>query len=225
MAPPALVLERLYFHARPAERGAKDNTMTTRHTRPQIVLLSGNTHRPSKSRALAGFIGERVTHYIDADLVALDLIDAGRELGAAYFRSELTPQALSVIEAVERADAVIATSPVYKGSYPGLFKHLIDFVDVPALVGKPVLVGATGGGQRHALVVEHQFRPLFGFFSAHVAAYSVYAADSEFADGVPADDRLLERIELAAEQFAKSIGQSLPEPRVARLERVVLTSA
>lgn len=64
------------------------------------------------------------------------------------------------------ARARLVGSPVYKGAYTGLFKHLFDLVAPAALKGKPVAIGATGGGARHALVVEHAFRPLFGFFGA-----------------------------------------------------------
>lgn len=50
-------------------------------------------------------------------------------LGAAFSRGELSNEALCIIEAVEQADALIAVSPVYKGSYTGLFKHLFDLAD------------------------------------------------------------------------------------------------
>ncbi len=170
-----------------------------------VVLLSGNTQRPSKSRALAAFMGQSLTAHADVNLVPLDLLDAGRALGGAYARNELSDESRAVVEAIEGADALVVTTPVYKGSYPGLFKHLIDFIDPEALAGKPVLLGATGGGQRHALVVEHQLRPLFGFFSAEVAAYAIYAADEEFVNYVPAADKLLERIERAATLFGIAV--------------------
>ncbi len=139
------------------------------------------------------------------EIEQFDIIDAGRGLGAAFSRKELTPEALAVLEAVEGADALIAITPVYKGSFTGLFKHLIDFVEPNSLLGKPVLIGATGGGHRHALIAEHQLRPLFGFFSASTAPTSVYASDSEFADGKPVDATLLARIDIAAAQFARLI--------------------
>lgn len=170
-----------------------------------IVVFSGNTHRPSKSRALGAFLAERVSAVLPVTVSTFDIIDAGRGLGAAYFRSELTPEALEVIEAVENADGLIAITPVYKGSVTGLFKHMFDFVGPLALVNTPVLIGATGGGHRHALSVEHQLRPLFGFFSALTAPSSVYAADSEFADGRPADAALRDRAEQAVQQFAALI--------------------
>ena len=78
------------------------------------------------------------------------------------------------------ADALIVGSPVYKGSYTGLFKHLFDFVEPEALAGKPVILTATGGGPRHALVVEHSLRPLFGFFTALTIPTAIYASDQDF---------------------------------------------
>jgi len=43
------------------------------------------------------------------------------------------------VRAAETADLLIAASPVFRGSYTGLFKHFFDFVDQYAIAGKPVL--------------------------------------------------------------------------------------
>jgi len=175
------------------------------HKPSRLVVFTGNTHRPSKSRALGTFLAERVAARLPVEIQAVDIFDAGPGLGAAFARKNLTPEAAAVLAAVENADALIAGTPVYKGSFTGLFKHLIDFVEPDALVGKPVLIGATGGGHRHALIVEHQLRPLFGFFAAATAATSIYASDGEFTDGKPAEPGLVARIEQAADQFARLV--------------------
>jgi len=172
---------------------------------PRLVVFTGNTHRPSKSRTLGSFLAERVANRLPVVVESFDIVDAGPGLGAAFFRNQLSDDARRVVEAVESADALIAITPVYKGSFTGLFKHLIDFLDPDALLHKPVLIGATGGGQRHALIVEHQLRPLFGFFSASTAATSVYASDSDFTNGEVTDPALLARIEQAAGQFSRLI--------------------
>ncbi|WP_156933479.1 NAD(P)H-dependent oxidoreductase [Mesorhizobium sp. LSHC412B00] len=155
--------------------------------RQNIVVLSGNTHRPSKSRRLAHHLGEALREKLSVTVNFLDLVDAGRGLGAAFTRKELTPEALDVVAAVEQADALIVTTPVYNGSYAGLF----DLINPLALVDRPVLIGATGGGQRHALVVEHQLRPPFGFYSALRVPSVVYGSDSDFADGKLLDPTVL----------------------------------
>jgi FMN reductase len=178
----------------------KGTSMSDR--RPHLVVISGSVNRPSKSRALAEAVAQAALERIDLAVSSYDLIDAGPGLGAAFTRAELSPTAAAIVEAVEKADAIIAVSPVYKGSYTGLFKHLFDFVAPTSLINKPVVVGATGGGHRHGLVVEHQLRPLFGFFSAMTVPTSVYASDQEFLDGVPSDATVRERIDLAGAQLA-----------------------
>jgi FMN reductase len=170
--------------------------------KPRVVAFAGSTRRPSKSRTVAEAIGAGVRAQLDVDVAAYDVFDAGPGLGAAFNRHQLTPEAAAIVEAVEQADAIIAVSPVYKGSYTGLFKHLFDFVDQNALANKPVIVGATGGGHRHALIVEHQLRPLFGFFSSLVVPTSVYVSDHEFLDGRIIEPAVLQRIELASTQLA-----------------------
>lgn len=179
-------------------------------TRQRIVAFSGSTRRPSRSRALAEAVAESARRHSDFHVTFYDILDAGSGLGAAYTRNELPAEALRVVEAIEQADALIATGPTYKGTYPGLFKHLIDFVDQAALYQKPVVVGATGAGFRHALALEHQWRPLFGFFSARLVSTSLFAADQEFADGAPHDADLLKRIDAAGLELAQLLNWPRP---------------
>jgi FMN reductase len=97
-------------------------------------------------------------------------------------------------------------SPVYRASFTGLFKHVFDFVGQYALIDKPVLLAATGGSDRHALIIEHQFRPLFSFFQAITLPIGVYASDTDFIDY---------RIDSAAlrERIDQAIGRGLPVVR------------
>jgi FMN reductase len=140
-----------------------------------------------------------------ARLEVYDLSDAGPGLGAALQRQDLTLPAARIIDAIEQADALIVGTPVYKGAYTGLFKHAFDLVDPRALVGKPVLLTATGGGPRHALVVEHALRPLFSFFEALTIPTAVYASDADFVDGQLAEAGVVARVSTAAQQLANLI--------------------
>ncbi|MCJ2076317.1 NAD(P)H-dependent oxidoreductase, partial [Methylobacterium sp. E-016] len=124
-------------------------------TRPKLVGFSANLQRPSKTRALVEAVAEAATVDGGLDLRLFDLVDAGTGLGAAWSRDALSLPARRVIEAIEGADALVVGSPVYKGSFTGLFKHVFDLIDPAALANKPVAIVATGGGARHALVVEH----------------------------------------------------------------------
>lgn len=166
----------------------------------RIVGVSGSTRRPSRTRTLIEAVAAEVAKQRDIALEIFDISDAGPGLGA-FSRSALPKEAENILQAIEGADALIVGSPVYKGSYTGLFKHLFDFIDPAALVGKPVVLTATGGGYRHALIVEHQLRPLFGFFSALTIPTAVYGSDGDFQDGEVVSTDLLIRIKAAATEL------------------------
>lgn len=167
----------------------------------RLVALSGNTHRPSRTRTLVEAAVSAVARRHPVAPEIYDLVDIGPGIGA-FSRSKLPAAGQEALDAIENADALIVASPVYKGSYVGLLKHLIDFVDPLALAGKPVLIGATGGGHRHALVVEHQLRPLFGFFSALSTPTAVYASDDDFTDGALSAPDVRARLDQAASELA-----------------------
>lgn len=177
----------------------------------RVVALSGNLQRPSRSRAFAAAIARGVSSYAPVSIEALDVLDAGPAgLGAAYSRATLTAETLAVIGAIETADAIVVATPVYKGSYPGLFKHLIDFVEMDALIGVPVILAATGGGQRHALMLEHQLRPLFGVLSALTMPTAIYADEKAFDGHELVDPAILARVDLAARQVGQVLGGRVP---------------
>ncbi|QGM97574.1 NAD(P)H-dependent oxidoreductase [Methylocystis parvus] len=167
----------------------------------RLVGISGNTHRPSKSQILLGTILESLRIEPGVSTTVFDIIDAGPGLGGAYQRDHLPPEAARIVEAIENADGLIVAVPIYKASYPGLFKHLIDFVDPLKLAGKPVALAATGGGTRHALSIEHQLRPLFGFFSALTLPTGVFVSDANYAEGKIVDSDSLTRIDALAAEF------------------------
>ncbi len=171
------------------------------HRTFNIVGFSGNTQRPSRTRTLVETVIERIAARHSAAEIeseVFDLSDTMPDLAQATGTGKLPAKLDVLIERMGSADALVVGSPVYKGSYTGLFKHFFDLVDPLRLAGLPVVLTATGGGDRHALMVEHQMRPLFGFFSAHTIATSIYASDSDFVEGRVRSDALLKRIDAAA---------------------------
>lgn len=174
--------------------------MTSKARSPLIVGISGNTQRPSKTRALVHTVLERIEARYSVAGEAFDLTDTP-ELGQTIDPRRIAGKLAEVISKIEGADILVVGSPVYKGSYTGLFKHLFDLVGPDKLVGKPVILTASGGGERHALVVEHQLRPLFGFFSAHGMATAIYVNDADFEDGKIRSESALKRIDSAVAEL------------------------
>jgi len=169
--------------------------------RPRIVGFCGSSWRPAKSRALVEAVGADLEARYALAVDVLDLVDAGPGI-AAFTRDDLGGAARAVVDAVERADGLVIGCPVFQGSYPGLFKHVFDLIEPGALRNRPVLLTAVGGGLRHSLVVEHQLRPLFGFFEACTISTAVYASAAEFAAGEPFPPMIAARLANAVEQFA-----------------------
>lgn len=153
-------------------------------TNKLVVGLSGNLTQPSKTKAFVSSIVVHAAESIGAAFAVFDIDDFGASLPQARRLSDLAPSARSIVDRLLGADILVAGSPTFKGSYTGLFKHFFDLLDPSSLRGKPVILAATGGGERHSLIVEHQLRPMFGFFEALTMRTAIYASDKDFANGV-----------------------------------------
>lgn len=182
-------------------------------TNPTVVGFSGNITRPSKTRAFVDLVVGDVADRYGLSATTFDIEDVGPSLGAARWSRDLDATGQSILAQVIAADVLVVGSPTYKGSYTGLFKHFIDLIDPNALRGKPIVLTATGGGERHALIVEHQLRPLFGFFEAFTVPTAVYATDKDFTDGVIRSEAIHNR----ARQAVSEVGLLLAHHRISAI--------
>jgi FMN reductase len=190
-------------------------------TELRIVGISGNLTRPSKTRALVAEILRQAEAFGVGRTELYDVIDAGPELGATVRRERAAAAPDRVLSAIEQADALVVASPIFKASYTGLFKHLFDLIEPKVLENRPVLLAATGASDRHALVIDHQLRPLFAFFRANTLPAGIYATNVDFAAGGEVSPALIERINPIAAQFAAAIAGSVrARGREATLVRV-----
>ncbi len=179
-----------------------------------IVAVSGSLHSPSRTTVLVreilqGFAAALRSgggNDVEVETHLVELSEIGREFSGALSREELSATAEEALRRIESATLLIVASPVYRASFTGLFKHVFDFVGQYALIDTPVLLAATGGSDRHALIIEHQFRPLFSFFQAITLPIGVYASDTDFVDY---------RIDSAAlrERIDQAIGRGVPVVR------------
>lgn len=181
---------------------------------PRFVAFSGSWSQPSRTRNLVTEAARRAVARFGGQAHVFDIGDLGPDFGT--MRAPADGAYRRHLEAFLQADALIVASPVYKGSYTGLFKHFIDLLEPTALTGKPVLLAASGGGDRHALVIEHQLRPVFGFFEAHTLATGLYVSPSDFTGDKLSSEAASQRLDRAVSQFAAY----LPSPEASRLRAV-----
>jgi FMN reductase len=125
---------------------------------------------------------DRIATQAGAQARLIDVAELVPDLGISS-RAEASPRVEEALHAIESASLLLVGSPVYKGSYTGLLKHLVDLVNYPALLGTPVGLLACGGSERHALVIEHQLRPLFAFFGAKTLPTGVFMTDKTIQNG------------------------------------------
>lgn len=158
--------------------------MTT--TEPiRLLVLSAGLSTPSSTRMLADELtravtaeAERTGREVTTTVVELrDVAHETTDLLLTRFPGEKLSQ---VLDALRRADAVIAVTPVFNIGPSGLFKTFVDAVDMDLWKGKPVLLGATAGTARHSLAIDYALRPTFSYLKAELAPTAVFAASADF---------------------------------------------
>ena len=178
----------------------------------KIVVISAGLSQPSSTRLLA----DRLAHATSARLAdrdetaevhVIELRDLAQDITNNLLTGFASPKLAAAIEQLTASDGAIFVTPIFTTSYSGLFKSFIDVLEPDALTGLPVLLGATGGTERHSLALEYAMRPLFAYLHAVVVPTTVYAASADWGSTGDAAARhdaggLPERIDRAAGELA-----------------------
>lgn len=182
--------------------------MTTR----TIVVVSAGLGQPSSTRLLADQLAAATAEGLPAgtQIITIDLRELAHDIVDNLLTGFPSPALGEAIGQLLRADGVIAVTPLYNGSYNGLFKSFFDVLDPEALVGKPVLIAATGGTARHSLALEHAIRPLFSYLRAVTVPTAVFAATEDWGSASGSAGALTARIERAGSELAALIDRSQP---------------
>jgi FMN reductase len=181
-----------------------------------IVVISAGLSVPSSTRILADALGKATRDRLGepASYDVIELRDLAHPLTDNMLTGFPAGALADVVRRVAEADAVIAVTPVYTGSYSGLFKTFVDVLEDGTFEGKPVLIAATAGTARHSLVLEFAIRPLFAYLRADVVPTAVFAATEDFGAGSVRGGSLSARIERAAGELADRVlrrGTTLPD--------------
>jgi len=197
----------------------QEHTVETR----RITVLSAGLGVPSSSRLLADQLAASAErqltnagYAVSVDVV--ELRDLAVEIANNFVTGYAAPRLAEVIAGVEASDGIIAVSPVFSASYSGLFKSFIDVLDPKSLDGKAVLLGATGGTDRHQMVLDYAMRPLFSYLRTRTAATGVFAGPQDWGTTGDGGTPLSARIERAAGEFTALLDGAQPRQQQAPLE-------
>ncbi len=179
----------------------------------RLVVVSAGTSDPSSTRLLADRAAERAvaiaTQHGNAVTVGvIELREIAADISTALTTQLITPKLQEAIAVLGEADGVIAAAPVYKAGPSGLFTSFFHVLDNDLLIAKPVVLAATAGTARHALVADDQMRPMFAYLRTMTAPTSLFAAPEDWSDPALAtriDRAALELVLLMESGFARAI--------------------
>lgn len=185
----------------------------------QIVVVSAGLTDPSSTRLLADRLAEATRRAFEGrdesvTIKHVELRDHAHDLTNQLLTGFGSEELRAAMKDVATADGVIAVTPIYSGSYNGLFKIFFDVLEPDTLRGTPVLIGATAGTARHSLAVDHVVRPLFNYLHAVVVPTGFFGASEDWGNkGDEYTDSLAERIDLAGREFADLITGGVTKTR------------
>lgn len=151
----------------------------------RLVVINAGVSDPSSTKLLADRASARVATIGEArgavvSTTTIDLRELLPELAAAVSSQHYGPGFRRAIDALGAADGIIAAAPVYKAGASGLFTSFFQVLDNDLLIGKPVILAATAGTARHALVVDQELRALFAYLRTLTVPTSLFAATEDW---------------------------------------------
>ena len=173
----------------------------------RLVVINAGVSDPSSTRMLVDRIAQRSLDRLSGaglstSLAIIDLAPLAIDIAKAIVAGFSGDKLQAAIDTLAGADAIIAATPVYKAGMSGLFKSFIDLVDNDLLIAKPVILAATAGTARHAMVADEQMRPLFAFLRAVPVPTSIFAAPEDW--GAPDLGKRIDRAATELTQFVAS---------------------
>ncbi len=179
----------------------------------RLVVVSAGTSDPSSTRLLADRTAERAMalatrHQHAVTVSVIDLREIAADISTALTSQLITPKLQQAITVLGEADGIIAAAPVYKAGPSGLFTSFFGVLDNDLLIAKPVVLAATAGTARHALVADEAMRPMFAYLRTMTAPTSLFAAPEDWGDPALAtriDRAALELVLLMESGFAQAI--------------------
>lgn len=143
-----------------------------------VLLIAGSPSARSRSSGLLDSVGQRLQQRgVDVDRIQIRDLPAEALVLADFGH----PSIVQAIAQVERASAIVVSTPVYKAAYSGVLKVFLDLLPQTALKGKTVLPLATGGSPHHMLALDYTLRPVLQSLAARHILPGVYATDAQIA--------------------------------------------
>src|ERR1700740_3351529 len=150
----------------------------------RLLMLIGAATPPGRLAAsIAGAADAVRSKVSDIEVDIMNLADTPIDICDGRPLDGYGAETRQAVERIAKRPAGLIAAPVYRASFPGVLKNLLDITPVEALQAKPVGIVAMGGSAHHYLAVDTQLRQVLAWFGALVAPTSVYLTAADFRDG------------------------------------------
>ncbi|WP_037585422.1 NADPH-dependent FMN reductase [Stenoxybacter acetivorans] len=170
-----------------------------------VVLLTGSPSSPSRSAAVLFLIED----YLRRQGIATIRYGVNDFAPEALLLGQFDSTSVKQFQRdVAEADGLVVATPVYKASFSGVLKTMLDLLPQEALQNKVVLPIASAGSIAHLLVLDYALKPVLSAMKAQEIIAGVFVQDKqvEYRDAdARFDEGLRERLEAAAAQFTQAI--------------------
>jgi len=181
----------------------------------KIVLLSGSPAQQSKSNRILQHLSQQLS-------------DSGfqtRLIGVRDFNPEALLYAHIKDESIQDfiteladADAFVLATPIYKGTFTGAVKTVLDILPQYALKHKVVLPIATGGSMAHLLAMDYSIKPVLSILGSSDILQGVFISDHQISVSSSGDfvldDDIQNRLDESVHHLTKAVRQKISQEQI-----------
>ncbi len=149
----------------------------------KLVMVVGAATPPGRLSAAVAELAAGIAREPDVEVETINLATTRIEPCDGRKLEDYDTATRGAVAAIAAADGVAFAAPVYRASFPGVLKNLLDILPVESLRDKPVAILAMGGSPHHYLAVDAHLRLVLAWFGAIALPNSAYLTGRDFADG------------------------------------------
>lgn len=170
-----------------------------------VLLISGSPTEKSKSSVLLDYVVKTLQDQgISTSTVSIRDFPAEDLIQAKYDSTAFN----DFKAAMEKAKALVIATPIYKASFTGGLKALLDILPQNSLRNKTIVPIATAGTLAHLLAIDYSLKPVLAVLGATDLRQGVYVVDTQFQyteSGFKLDDELQQRFDESLGRLVKTV--------------------
>jgi FMN reductase len=130
------------------------------------------------------------------------VVDLGELDASALLGRSRDPRVDSLLQELPSTPCLLLVTPVYRATYSGLLKVVLDQLPPDALAGTACILAATGASPAHMLSLDTGLRPVVASLGGWSVPTTVYAVHGDFDDAGKPSAAIRARLSRALQEAA-----------------------